>query len=211
MIITKLERQKGLPVSYHLYSDDIFIFSILEDTLVHFGMSAGSDFNDEELNEIRRYDQVMLCREEAFKLLKHHSYFGAELKRKLDSKKFAEADIIQVMDYLYNNKFLNDADYLKRYIIDEIRLKRSGPLLIKKKLYEKGVSGQQSDELLRKLYPANLAEQNARQIIAKKKRSIKNEDSRKLRQKLAAYLLQRGYGWEIINDVLRSYEEPEDF
>jgi len=210
MLITRIERQKGQPVSYHLYCDELFLFGIIEDTLVHFALQSGRDYSDGELDSIRRYDQVMLCRDQALRLLKHHSHLASELRRKLLDKNYSTTEIDAVIDYLVRNKYLNDSDYLQRFIQDEIHLKKSGPLLIRKKLYEKGVAGHVVDQRLRELYPQKKMQANAREWLSKKKRKLGKTDPRKLRQKLAAFLVQKGFEWDMISGLVRDADAPDD-
>ena len=53
MIITKIELQKKNKSRYNLYSEDIYLFSITEDTLIHFNIAKGQNFSDTELEHIQ--------------------------------------------------------------------------------------------------------------------------------------------------------------
>lgn len=202
MKITRIEVQKKNKKRYNLYSDEVFLFGIGEDTLVRFGISAGRDYSESQLQEFQQHDEVSRCLSQAYRFLSRRAHLQAELKRKLIHKDFSPAVIEAAFDYLRKQKYLNDHEFIEMFIREEVHLKKSGPLLIRKKLFEKGAQAAETDAILSKMYSENLQIENAAALMEKKLSTMPGSDAAKTRQKLAAYLNGKGFEWSIINTVL---------
>ena len=211
--ISKIERASKSKPLYHIYADDTLLLTVSEETLIRFTLSKGQIISQEQLDAIRRYDQVQRCVQQALRYLSRRGHFVRELQRKLKQKGFETSVIEQAVAYLRDKNYLNDEQLSDLFIKDGINLKKYGPLLLKKKLLEKGVAPEIIEGRLQKAYPKELQEQTARALSEKKIKSFTPRDSvQKRRQKLAAFLQQRGFGWDIIQVMLAQLppEEPEN-
>jgi SOS response regulatory protein OraA/RecX len=106
------------------------------------------------------------------------------------------------MDYLEEKQYLDDLDFIRRFINDQVRLKKNGFLLIKKKLIEKGAKQEDAERLLLLYYNENLQVANAKALLEKKKSKLIETDSNKAKQKLVRHLQQKGFPWRIIETAL---------
>jgi regulatory protein len=201
IILTKIEKIKKN--RYALYAqDNTFMFDVDEDTLVHFTLSKGQGYSQNEMDEIHRYDQFINCLHQAYRYLERRPHLKKELARKLKQKEYSERIITQTIDYLLEKKYLDDLDYIRRFISDQIRLKRNGFLLIKKKLMEKGARQEDSERLLLLHYSEKMQISNAKALYEKKRATLKDYDSPKTKQKLIKHLQQKGFPWKIIESAL---------
>jgi len=198
MILTKIEVQKKNKKRYSLYSEDVFLFGVSEDTLVHFNLQKDLDYSENKLQEILKYEDVMLCLSQAYRYLSRRPHLESELKRKLRLKEFDNVTIADAINRLRKNKYLDDRDYIRRFISDQIHIKKSGPLLIYKKLMEKGAGRSDIEEILESAYPETEQIINAQFLFDKKANSAKKEDLKKL----YAHLQQKGFSWDIIRQVI---------
>ena len=199
--LTKIEKLKNK--RYGLYiEDDTFLFDIDEDTLVHFALSKGQVYAQSKIDEIRRHDEYISCLHQAFRYLERRPHLKKELYRKLKQKSFPERSIDQTMDYLEEKQYLDDLDFIRRFINDQVRLKKNGFLLIKKKLIEKGAKQEDAERLLLLYYNENLQVANAKALLEKKKSKLIETDSNKAKQKLVRHLQQKGFPWRIIETAL---------
>ena len=197
MILTKIEVQKKNKKRYSLYSEDIFLFGVSEDTLVHFNIQKDLDYSEEKLQEILKYEEVMLCLGQAYRYLARRPHLESELKRKLRLKEFDNVAIADAINRLRRNKYLDDRDFIRRFISDQIRIKKNGPLLINKKLMEKGAVRLDIEEILESAYPETEQIINAQYLYDKKANSLKKEDLKRL----YAHLQQKGFSWDIIKQI----------
>jgi len=202
MQITKIEVQKNLKNYFNLYTDeDIYLFSVTEETLLHFGISKNKEFSENELELIQLYDQKMRCVYQAYRYLTRRPHLNAELKRKLSAKKFSSSIIEKALEYLNQKKYMDDQAFIKMFMQEQINLKMSGPLIIKKKLLEKGAHSTVIDPILSDGYPEVLQIENALKLFQNKIKSIHEDDEKKVKEKLFRFLQQKGYAWQVIEKV----------
>jgi regulatory protein len=201
IILDKIEKVKKN--RYALYAQGgSYLFDVDEDTLVHFALAKGQSYTQSEIAEIHRYDGFIRCLHQAYRYLERRPHLKKELERKLKKKDFSEYSITKTIDYLLEKRYLDDSDYIRRFISDQIRLKRNGFLLIKKKLMEKGANQEEAERILLLDYTENLQISNAKALYEKKKAALKEEDPRKARQKLIRHLQQKGFSWKIIESAI---------
>jgi regulatory protein len=117
---------------------------------------------------------------------------NALYRRKItDAEKQAITD--QIMADLDKLQLINDEEYAKGYIEGQIR---SGKLVSKRKissyLYRKGIDQKTIDKYL-ELYTENMESDLISQLIQKKLPTIKDKDPRVRKQKLARYLMGKGF------------------
>lgn len=201
--ITKIERASNAKPLYHLYADDVLLLTITEETLLHFLLSKGKELSEQKLEEIHRFDQIQQCVQQALRYLSRRGHFVLELKRKLRNKGFRDDIIEQALKYLQGKNYLNDDQLTAQFVHDGIHLKKYGPLLLKKKLFEKGVAADIIERHVQQAYPLQKQEELARQLLEKKLRSLPPDlPPVRRNQKIAAFLQQRGFSWNVIQSVL---------
>ena len=194
MRISKIEIQKKNKKRYNLYSDDIFLFGVSEDTLIHFQINKGSEYSETTLFEIQAYEEQVQCLFQAYRYLSRRPHLTAEIIRKLRLKGYENSLIQLVIQTLQEKKYLNDPDFIQLFVSDQIRLKHSGPLLIKKKLLEKGAKSEAVDTVLSEDYPDHKQFNNAQKLLNKK---LQNNPKIE-KEKLVRFLQQKGFPWDII-------------
>ena len=133
-----------------------------------------------------------------------------ELEKKLSEKKFGEETIRLALKQIDNWGYLNDEEFAKSF--SELKkISGKGKIFIFQELKRKGVDGQIIKKILSRFY-TNEEEHKIALSLAKKKfpglfkfppeaDPPSAEKSRKEIIKLKNYLLQRGFSWEIINEL----------
>jgi len=211
MIVSKVEVQKNHKNYFNLYSlDDVYLFSVTEETLLHFNITKGKEFSDDELEEIQLYDSKMRCVYQAYRFLSRRPHLKTELKRKLINKKYTENTIEKALEHLENQNHIDDSSFIKTFIEDQMRLKKIGPLLIKKKLFEKGAVAVAVDQILNDLYSEELQQKNALLLFNQKIGTIEKADKIRMKEKLFRYLQQKGFSWPIIEKIFNQHLIIED-
>ena len=125
MQITKVEVQKKNKYRYSLYSDDVFLFGVSENTLIKFAISKNKKYSDDELKEIQAYEQVSQCLEQSYRFLRRRSHLKNELRTKLRQKKYADDEIEQTIKILRQKKYLDDLVYIKQFVKDAVNIKNN--------------------------------------------------------------------------------------
>jgi len=209
MKITKIEIQKKNKSRYSLYSGENFLFGVTEDTLLHFSIFKGKEFSEEEIREIFNYEQVSRCLSQAYRYLARRPHLQKELERKLRVKKYSRPIIERTLEHLREKKYLNDEDFIRRFIKEEIRLKKSGPLRIAQKLFQKGAAPEAVKHVLQKTYPEEIQRQTAAVLVQKKWPVLKSAYPQKAALKLFSFLKQKGFYMETIKTVLPHSDDDE--
>ncbi len=139
----------------------------------------------------------------AWRLLARKDYSREEMRRKLKQKGFSFSEIEDVLQKLSAQQLLNDRRYGQRLADYYGREKLWGPVRIKHKLKEKGISPELADEIIaqeEKIFPAP----ERLKIFLKKKlrRRTLAEFSREEIKKLINQLYRQGFSWEEILDLI---------
>ena len=176
IIISRIELQNPRTKTYALYTHDVFLSEITEDTLVHFAISKGRAFSKKEFDRMLRHDKVNLCLRQSYRYLQRRPHLNKELQRKLKSKHFLQDIIDQTIIHLKKNRYINDDEFIGMFIRDSIRQRKSGPLLIKKKLIDKGAIVSQIDQQLDELFPFEKQIDTAFNLLQSRNQKLNEEN-----------------------------------
>ena len=122
-----------------------------------------------------------------------------EAREKLKEKGIDEKTTEEAMLWLKEEGLLNDSRFARQWV--EGRKERYGRIRLLRELLKKGVEGEtarQAVNLLSEEEELNSALEIGRRRLA----SISPEDPHR-REKLASFLLRRGFTWEIVEKALR--------
>ena len=208
--ITKIERQKKNSKRCSLFAGDKFIAGISEDTLLAFNLFIGKSISDEILQDILQNEKRVAIREHAWRFLSRREHSSKELRDKLCLRNHERDLVEEVLQDLVNKKYLDDDRYARQVILDQINLKYSGPLLIKSKLLQKGIPIPRIDALLNELYPEVKRYANCQYLAGKKLGALQRLDLMTRRYRLATYLGQKGFTWEISAPVITEIIKGEE-
>ena len=139
----------------------------------------------------------------AIKLLSIRKRSVFEMRNRLKRKEFGGEIIDEVIEELFEYKYLNDEEFAEAYINDRINFNPRGSFLIKKELREKGVAENIVDWKIEELLPEEKEMELAKEAAEKKIKSLnKDLDKNKIYQKVSAYLQAKGYAGWIIREIL---------
>jgi regulatory protein len=203
--ITRIEPQKRKNNRYSLFAGAEFIISVNDKTLLEFGIHTGQKLSEEIIVKIKKKESYYLLYEQALRYLARRAHAKYELGKKLTQKGFDKNSINKILGELEKKKYLNDSDFARIFTLDEIRLRKSGPLRIQQKLIQKGIHTEIIQECLRTLYPEDLQEQNAQYFAEKKLNIMQNALPAEKQKKLAAFLKGKGYAWQISTRVIKKF------
>jgi len=195
VIITKIEPQKKRKDRYSVYTDEQFLIGVSQDTLIKYNLHAGKQLDASEINKIKSAESERKLRDQAYRFLSRRAHSCKELYDKLIIKEYPPSAINNIIDEFVSNGYLNDTEFTKIFINEEIKLKKSGPLLIKNKLIKKGVNREIIDDLLSSLYDENEQVENCSYLVLKKYKRI----SREQKKAVINYLRNKGYHWDQIS------------
>ena len=198
--VTKCGKSRNLVklesgLSFPLYTAEVTKFDAWE----------GSDLSDESLSEIMTRILPSRCIKRAMNLLQKKSFAEGELVRKLSDGGYPDEVIDKAIEYVRSFGYIDDV----RYASDYIRYHSSqgrGKNRIRLDLRAKGIS----DESFEKAWDENAelglipaVDEEITKLLQKKHFDPDMERSDK--DKIAAYIMRRGFGAEDIFRVMRSF------
>lgn len=137
-----------------------------------------------------------------FLLLKFRPRSEKELYERLQKKKFPQTTIRDTLTYLKEHHFINDVDFAKSWI--ESRLKKPlGLRKIKAELRLKGIDKAIIDNQIESIKPGYHEEDIIAKIARLKFSRLKGTEPEKIKRRIYAYLIRRGFSPEIVDDVIK--------
>lgn len=120
------------------------------------------------------------------------------------TKKNADPSVIEkIIALLYEQKFLNDEQFARSWVIQRARFRPKGKSALKFELQQKGIA----KELIEKI----LAEENeelpdeltqAKRLIERRIQKLQGQPRQEIYNKVGAFLARRGFNWEIIKKAI---------
>ena len=160
----------------------------------------GSEISDKQLEKIVSENEYDKAKEKTFFLLTYRDHSVYELKVKLRKRNFDEKVIDKTIEYLLENGYLNDKKFSEIYLNELLNTKRSGMMIIRKKLFQKGLSRELINNLLTDL-DDEIFHNNCLFHLQKKRKLLEKKHDENIKNKLYNYLSRKGFRYEIILNV----------
>ncbi len=200
--ITNLKQGVKNSNRVNVYVNSEFAFSLDISQVVDLGVKVGLEISEDELVEFRRASEFGKLYQRALEwvLTRPHSEKECRdyLRRKIFEKKLDKNHIDIIIDKLKTKKYLDDVRFAEWYIENRFAKKGVSVKRLKMELLKKGVSKDIIEQVLEN------SDRNDRGELEKmilKKRSKYRED-----EKLIAYLVRQGFSYDLVREVLQSFE-----
>lgn len=210
-VITKIEVQQKNKERVNIYIDEEFFAGVDVELVYTLGLKKGLNMDDENRKELIYKDNVSKAKNKAFRILNKAEQSEKILRDKLSD--YDEEIIDEVITFLKNINLLDDKGYAKRIAYSNSNISKFGKNKIKQNLYQKGINKEIIEEALEDI-DEDVEFENALYLAEKRYSRIKNEDKRKIYQKLAQHLTYKGFSYDItkraISKILDDIDEYED-
>lgn len=168
-----------------------------------YKVSVDMYFSEDEILEMKYFSDIERAKSRAINYISRKLKTKYEVRLKLKENGFAEEVIDEVLDILEKEEYLNDKVYCEIFIEDKKKLNGYGKNKIKSLLIQKGISKNIFEDFLNE-FEYDEEFDNALKMGIKKLELLSNEeDNFKKKQKIIDYLTYRGFGFDVINDVLK--------
>lgn len=208
-IITKIEAQKKDKNRVNIYVNDEFFLAIFTELVYEFNLKKGMLIEKEHLKEILDKEMYVKAKNKALNILSKADQSERKIREKL-SNEFEEYTINEVIDFLKNNKFIDDELLASKIVNTNINLNKCGKNKIRQNLYNKGINSESISEALCEI-DENIEFENAMYLAKKRYQRVKNEDKRKIYQKISQHLAYKGFNYDIIKKVLNKLLNVDDY
>ena len=202
MKIERVSRKDEKNVSVYFDNGERLILS--EDTFYNSGLRKGDEISEDRFSFFIEQNILYHIKQRAFSYLARRFHSERELLIKLKQKSYEERLIKLVLNELREKSFIDDQVFANHFIEEKLKRKRWGTNKIRAALFNKGVSVSIIDEVLKSFDSEEDQNEAALSLVKKKYENLKKRetDNRKLKQKLIAFLLSRGFEYEISVEVV---------
>lgn len=126
-----------------------------------------------------------------------------DVRDKLKTFDIPQKEKNEILDYLLDNRFVNDERFAKSFVRGKINQSGWGTNKIRFHLIQKGIDKEIIDEAL-----GQTDEETYRQrlidILKTKSKTVRAENDFEKKRKLAAYAMQKGFESSLVWDVLKA-------
>ena len=206
MIITKIEKQKRHPDRVNLYVDGEFAMGVHQEVIVKYGLRKGDSISKELIEELIIHEEYTLAKQKALRLINRRQRTEKEIRSKLIEKEFHPAVVDETIKHLKSIKLINDEAFARSYIHDALLKRALSRKYLKQQLQSKGVDKLTIEKVLDENFTQDqeikIARKAAEKLIKRYQSSLKKIEPEKQYQRIAQYLIRRGFSWTIIVPIL---------
>lgn len=199
-VITKIEAQKKNTDRVNIYINDEFFMSVFTELVYTFNLKKGMEIDKDSLKSLLDDDMYIKAKNKALNILSKADQSEKKIREKLSSD-FEDSTIDKVLNFLKNNKFIDDNLLAQKIVNTNVNLNKCGKNKIKQNLYNKGIDLESISEAISNI-DSDTEFENAMYLAKKRYDRIKNDDKRKIYQKLSQHLAYKGFSYDIIKSVL---------
>ncbi len=201
--ITDLQIQKSHKTRANVYIDGEFCCALEMLTVMKLGLKIGRQITEEQLKQASLDSERSVAFEKAVDWLSR-GYKTVRQTREYLSRRGYDKDVVEyVISKLKDYRYLDDEAYAAMYV--EQNSSTKGERRIKQELVARGISPAVAERHSEEDPEQALA--NAK-LLAERYMRTKERDLKNL-QRLQRYLLARGYGYDVVNAVVRGYGMDE--
>ena len=127
-----------------------------------------------------------------------------DVRDKLKTFDIPEEEKTKILDYLLDNRFVNDERYAKAFVRGKVNQSGWGINKIRFHLMQKGIGKELIDEALGQT-DEEVYRQRLIDILKTKSKTIKADSDFEKRRKLAAYAMQKGFEGALVWEVIKEF------
>lgn len=184
-----------------------------KDVLYQSGLRKGDEVSSDRFSSLNHQETFYLIKQKAFRLLQRRIHTSRELYTKLRQKFSDELLIKNCLTELKQKGFINDREFAFAFISEKQKSKKWSKAKFKSELIKRGVSNEIISEVLNQTFDTEKEIESAKELAEKKLSQIvkKENDKRKVFQKITMFLQSKGFDYEmsseVVRKILKSYGE----
>lgn len=176
---------------------------LYEDIILKYELLLKKEITKKELDKAKEENEKYFIYYEVLKYITKKMRTEKEIRTKF--KEYNSISVDYAIDRLKQEKYINNALYIKSYINDIINLKLDGPLKIKNNLNKLGFNDIEINNYLDTINK-EIWINKINNIIIKEIKINRKYSSYLLKQKIQIKLINLGYPKEYINNEINNYE-----
>jgi regulatory protein len=204
--IIEIKPQVRNPRRKTLKFDDGGVFGISEDVFISHKFEIGSEISEDLFNETINDELKNKVYNSALRLLGYRMRSCAEMKQRLLEKKYPINIIEETIDRLLSIKYLNDTKFVEAFAHDKVKIKKIGPLELRRELIPHKIESELLERSIKKIYEKYLVFDLIKQLLDKKKIQFGTKLEQKTKKRILDLLNRKGFSW---NEISAAFTELE--
>ena len=180
---------------------------VYEEVILKYNLLLKKEISNEELININQDNIEWEAYYTGLKSLKSRFKSKSELRKLLISKEYNFELVDKVVNKLEKQGYLDDINFSKSYVNNQIITTNKGPNKIVSELRSKGVK---EEDICLDSYLDDLQIERINKLINKAIKSNRTRGGVVLKKKIVSDLINLGYDSNLVNDIVDSYSFPVD-
>lgn len=196
--ITAIEVQKKNRQRVNIFLDGEFAFGLSR--IVAAWLQVGQELSDEKIASLQAEDAHEVALQKALNFLSYRARSDEEIRQNLRKHGMPEDVIAETLERLHQAGLASDKEFAQAWVENRTTFRPRSRRALSMELRRKGLDEQTIQTALAESPDeVSLAYQAAQQ----KARRLEGLPWPEFRQKLSAFLARRGFGYEVIGEVVR--------
>ncbi len=202
MIITSIERNESNN-KYDIFIDGEYFFSVSDEIFYSLGLYEKKEMTAKELDYIRKTALFKEAKYTAIKYISTRNRTARDITSKLRSCGYDNEIILEVIDYLTTNSYVNDQQFARKYIIDRLKFNPKSKNMLGFELERKGIQRNIIEDTLNQydFHELELAINLVNKKYGKSTKNFNNIDD-KTKRRIVSFLLNKGFNYDIVFEAL---------
>jgi regulatory protein len=206
--ITEIRDQVRDPERVSVFVDGTFRLGLPRIAVAERNLKVGQILTDDDLDELESIDEVSRATNQAVRLLAFRPRSRSELQTRLRRKGFNSEAISAAIERMAELGYVDDADFASYWVENRQQHRPRGRRLLEQELRSKGVP---QDVVHQAIDEAEIDEfSQARELATKRAERLRGLDRETWRRRMAGFLQRRGYGWDVVRQVLDELQQSDD-
>jgi len=202
--ITGMKAVKGREKRVSVFLDGKPAFKLLAETALKEGLRVGQELTESRLEVLAGLDRRQSCFNAAIRLLGYRPRSEAEIRQRLLKRGFDIGDTEKALARLKEQGLVDDVAFARFWKDNRESFSPRSRRLTALELRRKGLPGDVIETVVREINEGD----SAYRAALRKAGRLPLADYRLFRTRLGAYLVRRGFGYEVINEtVARLWKE----
>ncbi len=206
-LITDIVEQKKDNTRRSIYINNQFVFGMTDVDVLYYKLKIGEEIDKAKYNYILNEVIYNKAQNTALAFLSRKMRTKQEVIKKLGEKDFSEEIISKVVEFLENYKYLNDKDYIEKFVRDKVKVNGHGKQKIMFELKQKGVDKFLIEDYFCEDEDFEDEEYKKAYELACKKASRLDLNEYKEKKRVFDYLARRGFSYDVINRCMYDITE----
>jgi len=155
---------------------------------------------------MEKTESYIKARTRAIKYIMYKMRTSSEVYNKLTELDFPEKEIVKVIEDLTQLEYINDEEYVRKFVETNKKTKKFSKNMLKLKLKNKGIS----EEIIEKyFFELEVSDIDAIIKLLEKKKFLKTVDFDE-RNKIKLYCIRKGFSIGDVNKAIKIYEKGDE-